>query len=621
MASSGDLVEKGTKRSIEEEDEDDEWIGPMPAEAIKPKKKKVLEFENVYLDNMPSAELYEKSLMHRDTITHVAATKTEFIITASCDGHVKFWKKQEGDIEFVKHFRAHLGKIQDISVSSDGAYLSTISDDKSAKIFDVTNFDMINMMKLTFVPGRCQWIYRAGDAIPALAISDRESGKIYVYDGKGTSEPLHTLDNKHSAPVILIKYNPVFEVALSVDKQGILEYWKGPKKDYCFPSCVSFEYKTDTDLYEFVKCKTVPTSVNFSPDGKLVATIAKDRKIRIFRFLTGKLTKVLDESLKTFTELQQMRQQLPDMEFGRRMAVERDLQKSDAFSLANIIFDESGYFVLYATMLGIKILNLHTNRISRIIGKQENVRFLHLSMYQGKPKQTKGALTLEMTASDNPSLMGSEADPTLVCSAFKKNRFYLFTRREPDDAKSNEAERDVFNEKPSKEEQMAATQGGSAQRLSSTAILHTTMGDVHVKLFTEECPKTIENFCVHSRNGYYNGHIFHRVIKQFMIQTGDPQGNGTGGESIWGGEFEDEFHPKLRHDRPYTLSMANAGRNTNGSQFFITVVPCPWLDQKHTVFGRVIKGMECVQKISEVKVHPKTDKPLDDIRIVSISVK
>ncbi|POI33388.1 hypothetical protein CIB84_002860, partial [Bambusicola thoracicus] len=106
----------------------------------------------------------------------------------------------------------------------------------------------------------------------------------------------------------------------------------------------------------------------------------------------------------------------------------------------------------------------------------------------------------------------------------------------------------------------------------------------------------------------------------FMIQTGDPTGTGMGGESIWGGEFEDEFHSTLRHDRPYTLSMANAGPNTNGSQFFITVVPTPWLDNKHSVFGRVTKGMEVVQRISNVKVNPKTDKPYEDISIINITV-
>lgn len=107
-----------------------------------------------------------------------------------------------------------------------------------------------------------------------------------------------------------------------------------------------------------------------------------------------------------------------------------------------------------------------------------------------------------------------------------------------------------------------------------------------MKLFGKECPKTVENFCVHSKNGYYNGHIFHRVIKGFMIQTGDPTGTGSGGTSIWGEDFQDEFSPNLKHDRPYTVSMANAGPNTNGSQFFVTTLPTVSLS---TVFLSVLK--------------------------------
>jgi peptidylprolyl isomerase domain and WD repeat-containing protein 1 len=226
-----------------------------------------------------------------------------------------------------------------------------------------------------------------------------------------------------------------------------------------------------------------------------------------------------------------------------------------------------------------------------------------------------------MEASDNPNLVDRGTDPTLVVAAYKKNRFYLFSCRSPRDLSSVDNDRDVFNEKPSKEDIISATEEKGTPRLYTSATIHTTMGDIHVELYPKECPKTIENFCVHARNSFYNGHVFHRVIKQFMIQTGDPLGTGTGGESIWGGEFEDEFSLKLRHDRPYTLSMANAGPNTNGSQFFITVCPTPWLDNKHTVFGRVVRGMEIVQNIGNAKTHPKTDKPYDDISMVSITVR
>lgn len=601
------------------EGDDDDVIGPMPAPLPKPKKKRVLEFEKVYLRNLPSAESYEKSFMHRDVVTHILVTVTEFLITASCDGHIKFWKKQEEGIEFVKHFKVHLGAIQCIAASSDGQVMCSTALDKSLKVFDVINFDMINMLSLAYIPGQCEWIFPPGAAVAAVACSEKETGVIYIYDGRGTNTPLHTL-NVHTKPVTFIKYNAGFDVTISADEAGIIEYWSGIKNDLGFPSNVDFEYKTDTDLFEFVMCKTIPTSLTFSPDGKMFATLATDRKVRVFRFLTGKKTRVFDESLQVFSEMQQQKQQLPDMEFGRRMATERDLEKTDTLRLSNVVFDESGHFLLYATMLGVKVINLHTNRCVRTIGKMENVRFVHLALHQGKPKKAKAAVTMEMEASENPSLQSGGPDPMLFSTASKKNRFYVFSTRLPN--LSGDSDRDVFNEKPSREEILAATQGAEgAKKLPEEAVIHTTMGDITIKLFSKECPRTVENFSTHSANGYYNTHIFHRVIHQFMIQTGDPLGDGTGGESIWGGEFEDEFHRNLRHDRPYTVSMANAGPNTNGSQFFITVVPTPWLDNKHTVFGRVVKGMDVVQIISNVKTNPKDDKPYEEIKIINVSLK
>ncbi len=178
------------------------------------------------------------------------------------------------------------------------------------------------------------------------------------------------------------------------------------------------------------------------------------------------------------------------------------------------------------------------------------------------------------------------------------------------------------------------------------AVIKTNHGDVTVKLFKDIAPKTVENFTTHAKNGYYDGQIFHRVIKDFMVQGGDPTGTGMGGESIWGGTFEDEFSTEA-FNLYGALSMANAGPGTNGSQFFIVQlkeVPSqmlsqlegagypeeiieayktqggtPWLDQRHTVFGHVIAGMDIVEKIAEVKTGAQ-DRPVDEVKIETIEV-
>jgi cyclophilin family peptidyl-prolyl cis-trans isomerase len=144
--------------------------------------------------------------------------------------------------------------------------------------------------------------------------------------------------------------------------------------------------------------------------------------------------------------------------------------------------------------------------------------------------------------------------------------------------------------------------------------MQTNHGAIGIELFDEDAPKTVENFKKLASDGFYDGVIFHRVIEDFMIQGGDPTGTGSGGP---GYQFEDEFndHPVVRG----ALAMANAGPNTNGSQFFIvTADACPWLDGKHTVFGRVTSGMDVVDAISQVDVGPG-DRPRDDVRIESVA--
>lgn len=183
----------------------------------------------------------------------------------------------------------------------------------------------------------------------------------------------------------------------------------------------------------------------------------------------------------------------------------------------------------------------------------------------------------------------------------------------------------------------------------TVAVMHTNMGDIKIFLFAEKAPKAVENFTTHAKNGYYNGLKFHRIINDFMIQGGDPLGNGTGGESIWGRSFEDEFTPELHNIRG-ALSMANSGPNTNGSQFFIVQAKnvqesmltqmeelkesgfpeeiieayrvnggTPWLDFRHTVFGQVYEGMDVVDAIAETKTDAG-DKPVNDIIIETIEI-
>ena len=164
-----------------------------------------------------------------------------------------------------------------------------------------------------------------------------------------------------------------------------------------------------------------------------------------------------------------------------------------------------------------------------------------------------------------------------------------------------------------------------------TATIRTTMGTIVLRLFPDHAPKTVQSFTglaegtiewLDPRTGnrtsepLYTGTIFHRVIGGFMLQGGDPLGNGTGGP---GYEFEDEFHPDLRFDRPYLLAMANAGPGTNGSQFFITLGPTPHLNKRHTIFGEVIEGKEVVDAIGKTETD-RGDRPIKDVVLESVTI-
>ncbi len=162
------------------------------------------------------------------------------------------------------------------------------------------------------------------------------------------------------------------------------------------------------------------------------------------------------------------------------------------------------------------------------------------------------------------------------------------------------------------------TQGFASE--AKIVVLETNQGVVEIRLMPDLAPKACENFTKLIEQGYYDGIIFHRVIKDFMIQGGDPTGTGRGGSSIWGKPFKDEVNPKVTFDSPGLLAMANSGPNTNGSQFFITTAKTPWLNMKHTIFGKVISGYDVVERI-ENSPADGSNRPVSEQKIIKAHVK
>lgn len=157
-------------------------------------------------------------------------------------------------------------------------------------------------------------------------------------------------------------------------------------------------------------------------------------------------------------------------------------------------------------------------------------------------------------------------------------------------------------------------------KINPIIVIETTEGVVEVTLKPNIAPKACENFVKLAEKKYYDGVSFHRVIKDFMIQGGDPKGNGTGGESVWGKPFEDEFSPSAVFSKPGILAMANSGPHTNGSQFFITTAETPWLNHKHTIFGEVTKGYDVIEKIETTEVD-RMDRPKKPQKILKMYIK
>lgn len=588
-------------------------------------------------------------------------------------------------LEFVKGYQAHKNEVSDVSISNCENYMSSISEkERNVKLYSISDFDMISIIGIPINPSRCVLISSSyggfagsvgsstgtgirtkfpstqisgssgGLIYPQMVVSELETGYIYIFSIKGGDLSRSDGDEgqqgcgdfprytNHKARISCMRFLPRLGIIISGDVSGGLEFWdpwtltlptRGSSiQDGGDFDQIRFKYKIETDLFELQKNKCYAINMVASRDERYLAIRSSDHKIRQFSVQTGKCIRVFDEDVSSHNIMQSSLEydylHIDHLEFGVRSAIEAELQNlPEYYCMQNMVFDETCRFLIYSSMIGICVLDVHVGKRVLIVGKCEaGKRFLNLALLQIH----RGVAAGPLVSHGSHHQVTSNVDSVIIASSFKSNRIYVFSKRLPllDNGDVN-LKRDIFNELPSNEEierqkqlekfsSRGREKNSSHVRIARQVILHTTKGDITLELFPEIAPKACENFSVHCFNGYYNNCIFHRVIKGFMIQTGDPTGQGTGGVSIWGKEFEDEISPDVRHDEPFTLSMANAGVNTNGSQFFITTVSCPWLDGVHTIFGKVVQGKEIVKEIEHVSTN-RNDRPIQDISIISAS--
>ena len=596
--------------------------------------------EDTCLNYLPTTNNYSLSYLQSDIIDNIFCTnKTDFIFTTSYDGVIQFWKKLPKGIEFVKKFKAHLNKITGTSINKNGNLLCTCSQkDLFIKIFDIINFDLFDYIQLNYYPSLCEYIIADEKSMNnIIAISEKDKGIIHVYDTNKKKEiSLVTIHN--NSIITGLKFNFKYNICLSTSNLGLIEYWSksinntnkndlnnfiyGNDNDnineiiddsisFDFPKhSIKFKFKSQTDLFKLYDKNKKNSVVNLtlSPRNNYFGVTDKLKNIYIFHFLTAKIVYTITDNTYIYEDND-----------TKEENIEKDIEKYIEIQYQpNVQFDESEKYLYYPCWEGIKLVNMKTKELVKILGKKEKLRFISICLYQGESQRNKTGIITETKMRNEDNINADKIiDPLLIANAYKSNRFFIFSKNEPD----NKIKRDMMNEDIDELKNKANINAKNAKNkdiidLPEKAVIDTTKGEIFIKLYVNECPKTTKNFITLGKRGYYDGLIFHRVIKNFMIQTGDPKGNGTGGESIYGKPFKDEFNENLKHEA-FMVSMANAGPDTNGSQFFITTVPCHWLDNKHTVFGKVYDGSDVVKVIEDTKVD-KNNKPYEDIKIVTI---
>lgn len=559
------------KRVNEDSSDEEEAFGPSLDQFVsmgRPEKKR----RKRIIRELALNSLYRNSYMHKDIVTDMCQLEST-LVTGAVDGEIKLWKMATADeesescLEFVKLFTTD-GAVRQFTVNARDKLMAAINDDsKCITIFDMISFDLINMINLDFVP--INICFTRYDNETRLVVTNDENEILIIDIEEGNT--LYKAPEIHRSKVEHLYYNEKYHCMISTDLSGMIEYWT-PGGDFDKPDTV-FQTKSGTNLYDIRKSRSKIIDISFTKDEEKFVIITCS-KIYIFGTKTGKLLRSLDLDVTS----------------------------------SNVVIDGSGNYIIFCSSKGINILNLVDNS-TRVVGSDEKLKFKKVLLMEPSLRE----ITIEMASSFSNELnnikMSSGSRVLLLAIGEDDQKIYVFdNQRKLVDKES----RDVKNE-------MTITKKGGKE--TATVTLHTNMGDIKIELFGNQAPLAVENFKELCARNYYKDIIFHRIIKGFMIQTGDPTGTGTGGDSIWHKPFSDEFSPDLRHYK-YSVSMLNSGPNTNLSQFFIvtSATQLSHLDDKHTVFGKVVSGFDVVDAIEAVETD-KDDRPSEMVpKIISTSV-
>ena len=413
-------------------------------------------------------------------------------------------------------------------------------------------------------------------AAAAAASSQRKDagvGAIYVFSTVTLSPLPVKVVKLHASPVTALAYNAVHNCAISCDGKGVIELWDGSNlggaggtegEEYASIGSppvaarngIRYASKFDTSLYDLMKKKTYAVALAISPNGSKFAIYGRDRKVRILDYATCKTVVTYDERSKVYDSMVQKRAEkvargdrvdpsgIDAIEYGKRAALEREmddtlvmsggteteavLMRDSGSQLLSLQFDPTGRHILIPTILGIKVIKLSTNKCVAVVGKADAsaLRFLSVCLCSGDArvdKQIQLARSGGSAAAIDHDDSKKKSDALIVTLAYKKRRLYVFSHSDPvseaekngDDEEAVIMNRDVMNEPPDADDMLVAGggRGESENKLGNEAILRTTKGDIHIRLFPNAVPRTVENFCGHSKSGYYDDVIFHRVIK------------------------------------------------------------------------------------------------------------